>query len=136
MNNNNKLKAYIRFDGSGRVIPGSLLLQRFKPKSGGKWQEIDAYECCNYTITTTTTATPTTTTTTTTISCICYSVQEAGGVIGASYSYIDCNGIPVVDVPIGEFEVINVCALLDSITSATELTILSNGACGEFCPPL
>ena len=33
-------------DGTGRVIAGSLILQRFKPKVGN-WQEIDAYECCN-----------------------------------------------------------------------------------------
>jgi hypothetical protein len=64
MATNNKLKAYVRFDGTGRVIAGSLILQRFKPKVGN-WQEIDAYECCNPTTTTTTTATPTTTTTTT-----------------------------------------------------------------------
>lgn len=64
MATNNKLKAYVRFDGTGRVIAGSLILQRFKPKVGN-WVEIDANECCNYTTTTTTTATPTTTTTTT-----------------------------------------------------------------------
>jgi hypothetical protein len=64
MATNNKLKAYVRYDGTGRVIAGSLILQRFKPKVGN-WQEIDAYECCNPTTTTTTTATPTTTTTTT-----------------------------------------------------------------------
>ena len=85
-NSNNNLKAYVRFDGTGRVIAGSLILQRFKPKVGN-WQEIPASECCNYipptttttstsststttststsTTTTTTTATPTTTTTTT-----------------------------------------------------------------------
>ena len=64
---NTKLKAYVRFDGTGRVIPGSLILQRFKPKVGN-WQEIDATECCGYvpTTTTTTTAAPATTTTTTT----------------------------------------------------------------------
>ncbi len=72
MATNNKLKAYVRFDGTGRVIAGSLILQRFKPKVGN-WQEIDANECCNYTTTTTssttsttTTVAPTTTTTTTT----------------------------------------------------------------------
>lgn len=65
MATNNKLKAYVRYDGTGRVIAGSLILQRFKPKVGN-WQEIDANECCNPTTTTTTTATPTTTTTTTT----------------------------------------------------------------------
>jgi hypothetical protein len=75
---NTKLKAFVRFDGTGRVIPGSLILQRFKPKVGN-WQEINATECCSdittttttttapATTTTTTTATPVTTTTTTTI---------------------------------------------------------------------
>ena len=64
MANNNKLKAYVRYDGTGRVIAGSLILQRNKPKVGN-WQEIDANECCNPTTTTTTTVAPTTTTTTT-----------------------------------------------------------------------
>ena len=66
MASNNRLKAFVRYDGSGRVIAGSLILQRFKPKVGN-WVEIDAYECCNPTTTTTTstTAGPTTTTTTT-----------------------------------------------------------------------
>jgi hypothetical protein len=65
-NNNNKLKAFVRFDGSGRIIPSSLIVQAFKPKVGN-WKEIDAKECCNYTTTTTTTVAPTTTTTSTTI---------------------------------------------------------------------
>ena len=63
-NNNNKLKAFVRFDGSGRIIPSSLIVQAFKPKVGN-YKEIDAKECCNYTTTTTTTAAPTTTTSTT-----------------------------------------------------------------------
>jgi hypothetical protein len=62
------LKAFVRYDGSGRVVAGSLILRKNKPKVG-RWQEIPAYECCNYvpTTTTTTTASPTTTTTTTTV---------------------------------------------------------------------
>jgi hypothetical protein len=64
-NSNNRLKAYVRYDGTGRVIAGSLILQRFKPKVGN-WQEIDANECCNYVPTTTTTSTSTSTTTTST----------------------------------------------------------------------
>ncbi len=56
-NNNNKLKAYVRFDGSGRVVSSSLIVQAFKPKVGN-WKEIDAKECCNYTTTTTTTVAP------------------------------------------------------------------------------
>ena len=66
-NNNNKLKAFVRFDGSGRIIPSSLIVQAFKPKVGN-YQQIDAKECCNPVIpttTTTTTVAPTTTTTTT-----------------------------------------------------------------------
>jgi hypothetical protein len=64
MSNKKDLKAFVRIDGSGRVVAGSLILRRNKPKVG-KWIEIPAYECCNPTTTTTTTAPPTTTTTTT-----------------------------------------------------------------------
>lgn len=56
MANNNRLKAFVRYDGSGRVIAGSLILQKSKPKVGN-WVEIDAYECCNDVTTTTTTTT-------------------------------------------------------------------------------
>jgi hypothetical protein len=45
MENNGKLKAYIRYDGSGRIIPGSLILNRFKPKVGN-WKETPSNECC------------------------------------------------------------------------------------------
>lgn len=64
MANQRDLKAFVRYDGSGRVVAGSLILRKNKPKVG-RWQEIPAYECCNYvpTTTTTTTASPTTTTT-------------------------------------------------------------------------
>jgi len=69
MANQRNLKAFVRYDGSGRVVAGSLILRKNKPKVG-RWQEIPAYECCNYvptstTTTTSTTASPTTTTTTT-----------------------------------------------------------------------
>lgn len=65
MSNKRINKAYVRYDGSGRVIAGSLILNRFKPQVGN-WQEIPAYECCNPTTTTTTTTVAPTTTTTTT----------------------------------------------------------------------
>ena len=108
-NSNNRLKAYVRYDGTGRVIAGSLILQRSKPKVGN-WQEIDANECCNPTTTTTTTteapvtttttsstststttstSTSTSTTTTTGPECFCYDVdnQTAGTL---EYTYTDC----------------------------------------------
>jgi hypothetical protein len=56
------LKAYVRFDGTGRIVPSSLILRRKKPKVGN-WVEIPAYECCNPTTTTTTSSSSTTTTT-------------------------------------------------------------------------
>lgn len=67
MSTNRNQKAYIRIDGSGRDVAGSLLLRNKKP-GNGKWREVLAYECCNFdptpTTTTTTSLTPTTTTTT------------------------------------------------------------------------
>jgi hypothetical protein len=62
--NKRDLKAFVRYDGSGRVVPGSLILRRQKPKVG-KWTEITAYECCNPTTSTTSTVPPTTSTTST-----------------------------------------------------------------------
>ncbi len=56
MSNKRDLKAFVRFDGSGRIVAGSLILRKNKPKVG-KWHEIQAYECCNYVPTTTTTTT-------------------------------------------------------------------------------
>jgi len=55
-----KLKAFVRYDGTGKIVPSSIILAKSKPKVG-KWVEVDAYECCNYvpaTTTTTTTAAP------------------------------------------------------------------------------
>jgi hypothetical protein len=44
--NSRPLKAYARFDGSGRIVAGSLILRKSKPKVGN-WKEVQAYECCN-----------------------------------------------------------------------------------------
>jgi hypothetical protein len=57
MANQSKLKAWVRYDGTGRVISGGPIFQVNKPKVGN-WKQIDANLCCNGT-------TPTTTTTTT-----------------------------------------------------------------------
>ena len=46
MGTNRNLKAYVRYDGSGRVVAGSLILRRNKPKVGN-FQEVQGYECCN-----------------------------------------------------------------------------------------
>lgn len=49
--NKRSLRAYVRFDGQGRVIAGSLVLRKNKPKVGN-WLEIQTYECCDSTTTT------------------------------------------------------------------------------------
>lgn len=64
--NKKDLKGFVRYDGSGRVVAGSLVLRRSIPKVG-KWKEVPAYECCEPTTTTTTTTVAPTTTTTTTL---------------------------------------------------------------------
>jgi hypothetical protein len=57
-NSRKDLKAYVRFDGSGRIVPSSLILRRSIPKVGN-WKQISAYECCDPEFpTTTTTAIP------------------------------------------------------------------------------
>jgi hypothetical protein len=53
-NNQKKLKAFVRYDGSGRVVASSLILRKNKPRVG-RWVEIPQYLCCNGTSTTTTT---------------------------------------------------------------------------------
>lgn len=135
-NSNNRLKAYVRYDGTGRVIAGSLILQRFKPKVGN-WQEIDANECCNYvptTTTTTTTETPVTTTTTSTSTststtsttttagpeCFCYTVdnQTAGTL---EYTYTDCGG-SIATTTIGADTISIVCSST-AVTGDDGLTI-------------
>jgi hypothetical protein len=51
------LKAYVKIDGTGRVIAGSLVLRKEKPKVG-KWMEIQGYQCCNNVTISTTIADP------------------------------------------------------------------------------
>ena len=58
--NKRELKAFVRFDASGRIIPSSLVLRKKKPKNG-RWTEITGYQCCNFTTTTTSTTSTTTT---------------------------------------------------------------------------
>lgn len=108
------LKAFVRFDGTGRIVPSSLILRRKKPKVG-KWVEIPAYECCN----------PTTTTTTTALPCLKYRIVVpdggAGGILG-----VNCDN-EVVDVNdlVGPLTT-TLCAKALEGTGDTILTIVNN----------
>ena len=37
----------VRYDGSGRIIPGGNILKKGKKPQEGNWQAKEAYECCN-----------------------------------------------------------------------------------------
>jgi surface protein len=54
--NKQDLKAFVEYNKSGRIIPGSLILRRSKPRVG-RWKEIPFYKCCDPNSTTTTTTT-------------------------------------------------------------------------------
>jgi hypothetical protein len=56
MANINRLKAWVRYDGKGRLVGGGPILQESKPKNGD-WVEIP-YDLCCQTTSTTTTAVP------------------------------------------------------------------------------
>lgn len=46
MASKNKLKSFVRLDGSGRVVAGSNILRKKKPKVGN-WLELPAAVCCD-----------------------------------------------------------------------------------------
>jgi hypothetical protein len=78
------LKAYVRYDGSGRVVSGSLVFRKKKPKNG-RWVEIPKNLCCDG-------ANPSSTTTTTT---------QGGGGYNADYnSGAACAGIGLFSLPL------------------------------------
>jgi hypothetical protein len=118
MSNQRDLKAFVRYDGSGRVVAGSLVLRKNKPKVG-RWKEIQAYECCNYV--------PTTTTTTTT------SLGAPGNYIANVYSISDgiCSGPLVFNVPItSSTNVVVGKWYSDSASPTVAIEIVSAGGAG------
>ena len=127
--NKRDLKAYARFDGSGRIVAGSLILRRNKPKVG-KWKEVPAYECCNYvpTTTTTTSSTSSTTTTTTTsepIVCNEYLNDTGDTIVGVSYTL--CDGTIIEDSSFADGE--SICIQVGTL-SGVGVEITDLGPCG------
>lgn len=39
----------VRYDGRGRIVPGSNILKKGQKPEEGKWKSKEAYECCTYT---------------------------------------------------------------------------------------
>ena len=46
MGNLRDLKAFVRYDGSGRVVAGSLIFRKKKPTIGN-FQQVQSFQCCN-----------------------------------------------------------------------------------------
>jgi len=65
----------VRYDGRGRIIPGSNILKKGQKPQEGRWQKKDAYECCN--------STPGTTTTTTSSQALNVGTFYSGGIIAS-----------------------------------------------------
>jgi hypothetical protein len=105
------LKAFVRFDGSGRVVAGSLILRKKMP-TVGKWKEITAYECCNQP----------------TFDCNSYTLSVVRGE-SISYSYINCYGTPVGPIEVAGPVSILLCAVLGSVTYTGIATLELTGEC-------
>lgn len=92
------LRAFVRFDGSGRIVPSSLILRKRKPKVG-KWREIEANECCNLTTTTTTT------------SALCYCYVVSNPTRGDLYSeYTPCGETTPITITIPSMSTNGICS--------------------------
>ena len=111
MSNKRLLKAYVRYDGNGRVIAGSLILSRIKPKVGN-WVEIQGYLCCNP-------PSPN--------DCISYTVTcISTGVI----SYTDCYGEVIAPVNMNAEDEIVICAQEGTVEVLSgEITVVAGRAC-------
>lgn len=73
----------------------------------------------------------TTTTTTTTLDCNCYTIINNTN-SPLTYSYVNCGGDLISDVPIASGETVNLCASRSSIIFTYGL-ILDQGVCEEVC---
>lgn len=77
--------------------------------------------------------TPTPTPTSPQANCICYTITNLNS-FDTTYSYSDCNGVPVSNVKIVIGASASFCALLDSVIFDSE--IVNKGICGTSCPPI
>lgn len=97
MANNKNLKAFVRYDGSGRVVSGSLILRLNKPKVG-RWEQVKTYECCGPVVPPIVTALVVGTVTATTIAVTWAPATVAQGETPVTHYIIYKNGVQVAIV--------------------------------------
>lgn len=106
------LKAFIRYDRSGRVIPGSNILSRVKPKVGN-WVEIPASECCQPP------------------SCVEYELVVSPSKT-VEFSYTDCDGVLIGPMSKTGYMIDSFCARENQYTIIGEgATVTLKGNCTE-----
>jgi hypothetical protein len=47
--NRKQFKTMFRYDGAGRIVPGSNILKTGQKPKKGNWGTKEAYQCCNTT---------------------------------------------------------------------------------------
>lgn len=114
------LKGFIRIDGQSRIVAGSLILRKSKPKVG-RWQEIPAYNrfitgeitCCNP-------PSP--------FDCVSYGVSVSRG-DSVTFSYTSCDltisGPHTIEGPVSDV----FCAIPDTIAYEGTATFTLLGEC-------
>jgi hypothetical protein len=112
-----ELKGFVRYDGSHRIVPSSLILRKKMPKVG-KWIEVPAYLCCNPT-----------TTTSTTYPCIQY-VGMINSTETVVLSYINCDGEFIITELNGPTE-LSFCARAGTAIITGRGLILPLGNCEQ-----
>lgn len=102
------LKAFVRYDGKGRIVAGSLILRRKTPKVGN-WKEIPAYKCCNpYDI-----------------DCLEYSLTVGAETVQLWYT--TCATVPMGPVEVTGPTIYTFCGKRDTVTtSGGEIAVLGN----------
>lgn len=125
------LQAWSRIDGMGRLVPGSTVLRKQKPKVG-TWEKNKTYQCCN-------TTTLHFTVTNTTISNLDFYIYCGSTPVYQYYSGADTSStsdiINTLNTLSSEFPAIGTFAVVtDNTTSAVFSLTMSTDLASIFCP--
>ena len=101
------LRAFVRLDGAGRKISGTLIYRKSMPKVG-RWVEVAANECCNPT---------------------CNTYVANGSLSGAvTLTYVDCDLVAHTEV-LDDASDFYFCARSYTISEPGTVTLYQSGYC-------